>query len=487
MLKVRLCKDTFIRQYREWGYITSQLTRHDRIYDNIGGIFLSKLSRQEKEIDSIVMELITLFKDAEYHIIKTDFLEFLTELEEQKFIVLGNTTSELNQKEPYFTYSADNPKTLANSYGIHGYNKLPDTAEFFYAKFHEHPAIFGAQIEVTSRCNERCIHCYIPHEMKTTDMKLSLAFDVMNQLSAMGTLGLTISGGEPLLHKDIAAILQYARKMDFSVSVLSNATLLTDELIDIIKEINISLFQVSIYSMNPDEHDVITTVKGSHQKSMGNIEKLIAKDIPVQISCPVMKTNRNSYKDVLLWAYGHKIKAYTDFIMMAKANLDTSNLENRISVQETEALIRDIIEVDEHYRVFCEEIPPRSVDFEKYKNQPVCGVGVDNICVVANGNLYPCAGWQDYVIGNAYEQKIGDVWENSERLKYLRTITNSSFPECLECSAKDYCAMCLVRNYNESGGDMFLINKHFCQVADLNKRLVEEYKSSKSNTNTNAY
>ena len=35
--------------------------------------------------------------------------------------------------------------------------------------------------------------------------------------------------------------------------------------------------------------------------------------------------------------------------------------------------------------------------------------------------------------------------------------------------------MCLVRNYNESNGDMFKVNKHFCDVAFLNKRLVEEY------------
>ena len=36
--------------------------------------------------------------------------------------------------------------------------------------------------------------------------------------------------------------------------------------------------------------------------------------------------------------------------------------------------------------------------------------------------------------------------------------------------------MCLVRNYNESNGDMFKINKHFCEVAFLNKKIVEEYK-----------
>lgn len=104
----------------------------------------------------------------------------------------------------------------------------------------------------------------------------------------------------------------------------------------------------------------------------------------------------------------------------------------------------------------------------------LAGVGYDNCCITANGDVYPCAGWQDLVLGNVYKRSLKDIWENSERLKELRRITQSSFPECLNCEAMDYCARCLVRNYNESGGDMFAINKHFCEVAFLNKRLVEE-------------
>ena len=67
--------------------------------------------------------------------------------------------------------------------------------------------------------------------------------------------------------------------------------------------------------------------------------------------------------------------------------------------------------------------------------------------------------------------------ENNEKIKELRTITESSFPQCLECEAFDFCARCLVRNYNESNGDMFKINPVFCEEAFLLKRLAEEYHS----------
>ena len=78
------------------------------------------------------------------------------------------------------------------------------------------------------------------------------------------------------------------------------------------------------------------------------------------------------------------------------------------------------------------------------------------------------------VLGNVYKQPLQEIWENSEKVKELRKITQEDFPECLTCEARDFCARCLVRNYNESNGDIFKINRHFCDVAFLTKRLVEE-------------
>ena len=194
-----------------------------------------------------------------------------------------------------------------------------------------------------------------------------------------------------------------------------------------------------------------------------------------------MKANQHSYTDVMEYARSLKIKAQTDFIMMARADLNTDNLANRMSITETEVFLKELIEHDIDYRESTLAQPPVSdfiaIDLERYKKQPVCGVGYDNCCIAANGDVYPCAGWQAYVLGNVYKQSLSEIWESSVKIKELRKITQESFPMCLDCEARDYCAMCLVRNYNESDGDMFKINKHFCEVAFLTKRLVEEYNS----------
>jgi radical SAM protein with 4Fe4S-binding SPASM domain len=308
-------------------------------------------------------------------------------------------------------------------------------------------------------------------------MELSLILRVLDEAKEMGTLQLTLSGGELFMHKDVATILYHAQKNDFSISILSNLILLTDKHIKLLKQINPSLVQVSLYSMKAEEHDLITKVKGSFRRTKSSIERLVAADIPVQISCPVMKLNRKSYKNVLIYANKLRTKAYTDFIMMAQSDYNTNNLAQRINLNETRELIQDMLEFDKDYLDNTLQQEPKSRDIEKFKKMPICGVGVDNICLTANGDYYPCAGWQGMVVGNAYKQSLKDVWENSEQLKQLRTITNGSFPECIICDARDYCAMCLVRNYNENTGDMFKINKHFCDVAFLNKKMVEEWKN----------
>ena len=309
-------------------------------------------------------------------------------------------------------------------------------------------------------------------------MPLEKVKSVIDEFSAMGGINVTLSGGEAFLHKDLMTIVKYCREKDLKISILSNLISLKDEHIKVLKEANISLIQVSLYSMDPAVHDFITTIPGSWKRTKGSIEKLVAEDIPVQISCPLMKANKVGYDKVLEYARSLKIKAQTDYIIMARSDLDTGNLANRLSIEETADVLRDIINNDIDYREqTLTQVPPSEemvLDFEKFKQQPVCSVGYDNCCITANGDVYPCAGWQDYILGNVYKQSLKDIWENSEKVKALRQITQASFPQCLECEAQDYCARCLVRNYNESGGDMFAVNHHFCEVAFLTKKIVEE-------------
>jgi len=121
-------------------------------------------------------------------------------------------------------------------------------------------------------------------------------------------------------------------------------------------------------------------------------------------------------------------------------------------------------------------------DKRDISNDIVCGVCISSICMVANGNVYPCAGWQDYVVGNVKQTPLKEIWDSSEKVKYLRGLRKKDFPKCLKCPDKSFCAMCMVRNANENpDGDPLKVNEHFCKVAQINRKIVLEWKEKLKN------
>lgn len=481
----RLSKNSFVRLYDdgEIGYITNQLTRHDRTYDSIGADFLSVLSRNPKSIEEMLCSLKNIY-EVDENLLRSDLVDFISDLSDNKFVVEGNTEEELNEKDLDFSYAMGNPKTLATDFTQPTKERIRQDTETFLLEHDESkPRLASLEFEITSRCNERCIHCYIPNGKKDAgfDMSFEKFKYILDQFASMGGIHVTLSGGEALLNKDIVKMLRYCREKDLMISLLTNLTYMRDDLVPILKEVNVSLVQVSLYSMDPAIHDTITTVKGSFAKTKAAIEKLHEADVPVQISCPLMKANKEGYDKVLKYAKSLRMSAQTDYIMMGESNFDTSNLANRLSLDETAKVIEDILEYDQDYQQEMEEIEPVStIDMEEYKNMPLCGAGINDLCVTINGDIYPCSGWQAYVVGNVFRNSLRDIWEKSPMLEAVRKVKRKDFPKCLSCAARDYCNMCLVRNFNESHGDMFKINSHFCKVAFLNKRLVEEWVKKKN-------
>lgn len=483
---VRLCKDSFVRQYGNVGYICNQLTKHDRVYDDSGGIFLTAIRRDPRTLDDIVVEIARQFGLSDLTELHNDLSEFLSSLESDLFVVTGDALADIDQKEPGFRYGSDlvNFKEVTRSFwNPEAEPWLRDSQTVLQEQFSVSPTLVDLQIELTSKCNERCRHCYLPASRDMCTLSAAVVDRVLNEFRDNGGISITFSGGEPLLHPELPAFLQKARRNDLSIALLSNVTLLTDALVAVMREVNLSLIQISVYSMNPDEHDHITRVPGSLVRTLSSIEKLIAANVPVQISCPVMMTNYRSFPDVLRWANMRGLKAYTDYIMMARTDHSTDNLTERLGEPELRQLLTDIVHHDTDYQEVVDDYARKVGDKVAPQRDPkkqVCGVGRSTLCLSAAGKYYPCSGWQGICVGNAFSNDLHNVWENSPQLKHLRGVTWASFPDCLSCDDFDYCAMCMARNHNESEGDMFKINKHYCMAAKLNKSIVNQHNAEKA-------
>lgn len=477
-------KDTYIRNFDGVGYITSTGIFNDRCTNASGTIFLCALNREPQTLDELVDKILPQFINVERDVIKNDAEEFYEKLVEDGFIIKGESVEELNAKDTGFTYKTIEPKTIKKDFTPTIQRADSSTQEYLEKHFKNKPHLSSFQIELTSKCNERCVHCYIPHKFKLYNITDELYYSTLEQLSKMNVLSVTLSGGEPMLHPHFKEFLKAAKKYDFYVNILSNLTLLDDETIQIMKDGNVSSVQVSLYSMIPEHHDAITKLPGSFEKTKASILKLVENDLPLHVSCPTMKGNKDDYGDVLKWCHEHKIRAQTDYIMMAQYNHETENLANRLSVEEAGKVISDILNEDFDYleSILAPDFVQRCNENQFNPERRLCGVGISSCCMVANGNVYPCAGWQEMVLGNLNESSLQDIWDNSEKIKWLRGLKLKDLGngECCKCDKAAFCAPCMVRNANESPtGNPLEINRHFCAVAAKNKQIVLDWREAK--------
>ena len=478
-MKIKYSKNAFVRQYGPYTLIYNQLEKCDETYVD-AEFFCKFITHQPRLLQDVESDILASYEDSDKAEILSDFREFIAHLKEVGIVVCGEDDEECNANDTNFTYNVPVPNTAPELWGKNRDNPIFESEghKDLHAYFESHPTPYQLHIDLTSLCNEKCVHCYVPRN-KHCFIDAEKTCCVLKEFREMEGMHVTLSGGECLLHPDFERIIRFAHGLGLSISILSNLTLLDDAKANLLKEMNLSLVQVSLYSMDANIHDAITQLSGSFEKTKAAIEKLHKMDVPLQISCPCMKLNYCGYGEVMEYAYSLKMKAYTDFIMMARSDGTTDNLSNRLNLNETREIIKTILA---HDRELCSVISYSSSDDvitpELRGEQPMCGVGIDSLCLNADGNYYACSGFQGYALGNYNDQTLQEVWQTSPQIKYLRTLRRKDIPQCLHCKDSPYCAMCLVRNFNETG-EMLKVSKHFCEVARINRELVEEMMSGK--------
>lgn len=474
--------DTLFRNYKDFGYISdnrnysyiqktsSKFYIGDKILSESGAIFFSVLSKKPQSINDLVVKIQDIYVDVEFDLLKNDALEFYTDLRNAGFVVSGDSVSKCEENDTKFSYKILEVASTKDQ-SLEVADSTIETNEFLAEYFKGEPQLLNLHIELTSKCNERCIHCYIPHENKIFNIDSAVFYDILQQSKDLNILNLTLTGGEPMLHRDFLDFLINCRKLDFSVNILSNLTLISNEIVEEMKLNSLLCVQVSLYSLNPLIHDSITQVKGSFEKTKSAIDQLIENDIPLQISCPILKQNKNCYLDVIEWGQMHKIHVTSDYGIIGQHDHKNSNLQCRLSTNETQKIIADRIKNDPTYvnKILVEQEERRYLTPEN----PICSICHTSICIAENGDVYPCPGWQGCVVGNVKETSLKDIWNKSEKINYLRQLKRKDFQTCLECSDKEYCTMCMVRNSNEHpSGNPLVVNQYFCDIVRLTKQLV---------------
>jgi MoaA/NifB/PqqE/SkfB family radical SAM enzyme len=156
---------------------------------------------------------------------------------------------------------------------------------------------FSAQLDLTYRCNEQCVHCYLDHddhgEMSTVEIK-----HLLSEMAEAGVFILTLSGGEIFMRKDFFEILEHARALTFCIKLKTNAVLVREKQAARLRELGVESIQVSIYSHRAEVHDAITKVPGSLRRSVDAIRFLRSQGLKVVIANVLMTENMQDHHGV---------------------------------------------------------------------------------------------------------------------------------------------------------------------------------------------
>lgn len=290
--------------------------------------------------------------------------------------------------------------------------------------------LFNALIELTYRCNLNCFICYNDSALKGAPLGTEQYFRFFDDLRELGTLNLTLSGGEPLAHPDFFTLGRKARDMGFLVRVKSNGHALHGRLAQRLRdEVDPFMVEVSLHGATAAVHDRQTRVPGSFVKLIANFRGMREAGMRMKLNCPLTVWNEHEIDGMYAIADDFGVQFQIDPQITRRddgdlAPLDVSPSREGIA-RHYEVQRRRIAALVKSQGSRTAEAAPAEAEAKPASTLPEkhCGAGSSTIIVDPYGNVYPCVQWRRK-IGNLHEESIRAMWHQSTELAEVRRISS---------------------------------------------------------------
>ncbi len=350
-----------------------------------------------------------------------------------------------------FPFTLWQPKLMAKDGVCEYYLKMAYSPE---AKNDERFVPLVMSYNVTRECNMKCSHCYInatdkklADELSTAEAKM-----VIDQIHQVSSPLLILSGGEPLLRKDIFELIEYGTKKGLKIGLGSNGYLIDDEVAKKLKAAGIATVSISIDSSIPAQHDEFRGVEGAWEKAVNACKVLRKNNILVQVNTTLTHDNYDQIDDIMSLAESIGVENFHLFFLVPTGR--GVKLED-ISPQKYEEMITKTFGKVHKHRLnvkpscapqFMRIAAGMGLDMRQWVRG--CLAGMHYCRIYPNGDVTPCP-YLPIKLGNIKEQGFKDIWFNSEVFKNLRNLETLK-GKCGACEFKVVCGGCRARAYGLS-------------------------------------
>jgi len=325
--------------------------------------------------------------------------------------------------------------------------------EAFGQRLRKGPSPLGGSLEVTQRCNLRCVHCYCrldasDQRARADELDLDTIRRIVDQAAEMGTLTLTLTGGEPLLRPDLQDIYDYVKSKGILPVLFTNGTLITSRIAEHLAEYPPLFVEVSIYGLTRETYESVTGVPGSHERCMQGIRELVDRGIKVFLKTPAMIQNRHELDNMAEFAKS----LGSDFRFDVLLNPRLENMDARFEPLDYGLPLQDRVELefaDEARAEAWASFTERLATFPRQDTVYTCGAGLYGYFVDAYGHMTMC------VVGRCprYDLKAGTLREGWGLLRRTRQEVRDDelSLECRACEVRAFCQQCPARAQLEHG------------------------------------
>ncbi len=325
-------------------------------------------------------------------------------------------------------------------------------AESLFRQAHHNRIPLSGMLELTSRCNLRCIHCYLgnqdaQHAKRAMEMDTEQLKSLLDELAEAGTLFLTITGGDPMMRKDFVEIYAHGVRLGMLVIVFCDGVLVSDKIISAFQELPPRRVEISIYGATEETYEKVTRIKGSYRKCIRGIERLLNAGITVALKTILMSTNEHEFEHMRQMAEDYGVPFRFDAAIFPCLP-DSSQEPLALRISKETAISHELASETarrgwiDHYE---ERKAPKQRDDRLFK----CGAGARAFYVGPFGEISPCVLTTKHRFDRG-SRSFMDVWNDEmlavRQLKVTRTDTS-----CGTCEKRSMCNNCPAFSFLETG------------------------------------
>jgi len=319
-------------------------------------------------------------------------------------------------------------------------------------------------LNITRRCNLKCIHCYASSQEFVEQSELSTEewLRVLDDLAEFGCPVVLFSGGEPLLHPDIIVLAKHAVESGMRAVISSNGTLLTPEKAEDLASVGLSYIGVSLDG-GREIHDRFRGVNGAFDMAIEGLINAREAGIKTGIRFTMTRRNIDDIPMIIKTVEKENIPRIC-FYHLVYTGRGEELIEEALSLDKTREIVDTIIDhtadlhkrgknvevltVDNHcdgpylYMRLLHENPKRAeevMDLLKLNGGNSTGLGIGAISW--DGSVHPDQFWRNHTLGNVQERPFGDIWtdKNNDFLMKLKNKKNYVTGRCAGCRFLEVC------------------------------------------------